>query len=595
MNLHIFENISNQVIFGNNIYHYNKFGIIFLLLSIVLLLFVKRDYKKIKFIILLFTAGLYIFYSDFIDESFVSPRMSFILNNYSSFSFFENFKNQASVEILQTIISAPFLKTTSSIILSYYLTHLFLTLLTIYFFLKILELNKFNNIKDYFTVIVLLFLSFNFFKSSSSGLGLNLMSALIFFSLFCYYQKKIFFHKFTYSILPLIRPDGILYSTIFIIANIANDRKIDVKPIILSLFSFGTYYLVVNFYFDQWPPPPMAFKSFPISSIFGSLQDPLKYYELIIFVKDHLIQLSVIALFILIFFLKFGLSFELYKNFLNKYIYEIFLLIGFIGIFLFYNFLSYHQHGDFRYSMIVTLFLSFIAIKIIFNSKIFNKKHITFLAIISLIHLYYGSSNLYYIFSDKKIAQNTYFESYKFAAIELKNLKIKKDIKIASVEMASFPFYLERDVLDLYGYSNLDISRSNICNFNNLKINPSLLEGEKPDLIFERAVPNNYYYLIGEKKEFKDRVTDLENYLLQDYFSKKENNYGDLNYLLNNYDFILLEYERLASLYLVKKTYLNRFYEVILNNNYKFSQKKTYDKESFLKIYNNIADKNISC
>ena len=66
MNLHIFENISNQVIFGNNIYHYNKFGIIFLLLSIVLLLFVKRDYKKIKFIILLFTAGLYIFYSDFI-------------------------------------------------------------------------------------------------------------------------------------------------------------------------------------------------------------------------------------------------------------------------------------------------------------------------------------------------------------------------------------------------------------------------------------------------------------------------------------------------------------------------------------------------
>ena len=490
MNLHIFENFSNKIEFGNIIYHLNKFGIIFFLISILLLLLSNKDYRKIQFNILLFSAGLYIFYSDFIDESFVNPRMSYILNNHLSFSFFENFKNQASVEILQTIISAPFFKTTSSITLSYYIMHLFLTLVVVFYFVKIIPQEELKQKKNILITLIILFLSFNFFKSSSSGLGLNLMSIFVFFSIYCFYKKNIFFHKLSYSLLPLIRPDGILYAGIFVISNIVHEKKIDLKPIFLSILSFGLYFLIVNFYYDQWPPPPMAFKSFPISSIIENIQDPLKYFEIFVFIKDHLFQLFVICFFALFFMFKFGFNLNLYKNFLSIYIFELSLFLGFIGILLFYNFLSYHQHGDFRYLMIVTMFLSLITLRIIIISKIFKKKYLVLLTSVAITHLYFGLSNLEYIFGDRKIAQNTLFESYKFAAMKLKDLKIEKKIKIASVEMASFPFYLERDVSDLYGYSNLDISKSNLCNFNNSKINPDYIKEEKPDLIFERALPN---------------------------------------------------------------------------------------------------------
>ena len=49
-------------------------------------------------------------------------------------------------------------------------------------------------------------------------------------------------------------------------------------------------------------------------------------------------------------------------------------------------------------------------------------------------------------------------------------------------------------------------------------------------------------------------MQNLENYLLQDYFSKEENNYGDLNYLLNTYDFVLLKYQKSPAAFEIHKT-----------------------------------------
>ena len=92
-----------------------------------------------------------------------------------------------------------------------------------------------------------------------------------------------------------------------------------------------------------------------------------------------------------------------------------------------------------------------------------------------------------------------------------------ENIKIASVKWY-LTLFLERDIKDLFGYSNNSISKAK-SNFYNIKINPNYISNYKPDLIFERSLPNDYFDIINKKKkELIERVIDLKKYTTEDYF-----------------------------------------------------------------------------
>jgi len=591
MNLLILKDTSPLQNFNISILDFNFFALPFLFLAFVYFYTSRANAINTLLSIIILTIGMYVFYSHYIDESFVSPRMSFIFSNYSKLSFFEGNMNQASVEILQTLISSPIFKSTDNIILSYYLIHLLLISLVMFLFVKSFENKIYENKTNSLIFLIILFLSPSFYKSASSGLGLNLLLLLVFLNLYFHYNS-LSLKRFTYLSYPLIRPDGILYSFLLFISDTLYKKKFNFLILGSIFIGFLIYYFFVSFYFSQWPPPPMAFKSFSIITSLKSFAEPKKYFEILIFVKDHFLQFFIISLFLII---NIGYSNKnTFLQFLSQYKFELLLLTGSFGILLIYIFFSFHQHGDFRYSMIVSLLITFISIKFFISIKK-NKIIWISISLISFIHLFFNSSEIRYVFSNQKKAENDLIKSYRYAALKLGELEIKKNVKIASVEMSSFPFYLKRDVYDLYGYSNLEISQNNLCNKNNLKVNPNYIKKLNPEIIFERALPNNYFKLLGEKKEFIDRVKELDKYLLEDYFSKEENNYGDLNFIVTNYNFVFLIHKNSSSFFLVNKKFYNSFLSKLYQSQYKLENEIKFDSEKFLKKYNNIPNKLYKC
>ena len=269
----------------------------------------------------------------------------------------------------------------------------------------------------------------------------------------------------------------------------------------------------------------MEFKSYSISHLINSLSEGSKYFEIIYFLKLHITY--ILLLFLVIFSNIYSHKNNFRKNLLNFLIQNKFIIVqlfSIFGIFLLYNFMSVRQHGDFRYSMVISFF--FIYLILYFFEKYELKIKKNFLKYIMILLLGLGINKSFYFLPISNVyeGQIKLIESYKFSALEMKEIVPKNEnVKIASVEMASYPLFLERDVEDLFGYSNNIISKARKCNFYNIKINPNYISNYKPDLIFERSLPNDYFDIINKKnkKELIERVIDLKKYTTEDYFSHK--------------------------------------------------------------------------
>ena len=146
--------------------------------------------------------------------------MSYVFANSGFLSFFEYSTSQASVELLQTLISGLLFTQVDKIILSYYIVHLFLFLTSYIFIFKILKKNILNNILnksnlDLLILLLILQLPINYIISASSGLGMNLLTLFVVISFYYFHKQKVRTSLTLSTFFPLIRPDGILYSVSF--------------------------------------------------------------------------------------------------------------------------------------------------------------------------------------------------------------------------------------------------------------------------------------------------------------------------------------------------------------------------------------------
>ena len=291
---------------------------------------------KLRFFsLLLITLGYYIYFTNYIDESFINPRISYNLANFGSLSFYENIKNQATVEIFQTIVSNLFFfKDVNAILVSYYITHYILILLSFYFIFKTFE----NYLKsdNFFILVILILSSGNLFKSASSGLGLNLLLLIFTITIYCYHKKKFLF-PFLSGLLPIIRPDGILYSISFLISDIIEKKKISLLLIILPIIGYFFYFIFSFIYYENWPPPPMEFKSYSISHLINSLSEGSKYFEIIYFLKLHITY--ILLLFLVIFSNIYSHKNNFRKNLLNFFIQNKFIIVQLFSILGYFYFI----------------------------------------------------------------------------------------------------------------------------------------------------------------------------------------------------------------------------------------------------------------
>lgn len=585
-------------IFLNNVFGI-WIGLIGLILFIISLLLKKNRYLIFLASNLLILIGQYVYFSDFIDESYVSPRMSYNFSNHGFLSFFEYSLSQASVEILQTIISGLSLKNVDDIIFSYYTVHLIIYIASFIIFIELIKkyfLNK--NSLDFLILSLIIQLPLNFIISASSGLGMNLLTLAIIMSFYFFHLKKLRVSLIFTTFFPLIRPDGILYSMIFLIYYSLNKKLIHYRYFILSIMSFILYGILSFHFYKEWPAPPMAFKNHDISLLFNLSFYDGKILNLFSFFKDHFAYGFIILLFLYYQFNKYKFDIINYFNDDIKSLSLIVLNILFFGILILYLLLSVGIHGDFRYSMIFSLFLSVSSALLYCQINFKNFSMPLLILIILILQIFLNKAEYLYPLSNDYKAKQTIVDSYSKAAQELKKINLNNHI-IASVEMSSFPLYMETDVIDLYGYSNSLITSSSTCNSSFIKINSEYIKEVNPDIIFHQALDKEYFNILNgpdNKYELKNYIShNLDKWLLKDYFSKAENYYGDMNFIVENYDFFFLENNEIYSVYLIKKNKVKYFINEFALTGYTLIKTYFFDEIKFKENYNNTKDLNIKC
>ena len=82
---------------------------------------------------------------------------------------------------------------------------------------------------------------------------------------------------------------------------------------------------------------------------------------------------------------------------------------------------------------------------------------------------------------------------------------------------------------------------------------------------------------------------------MKDYFSKAENYYGDMNFIVENYDFFFLENNEIYSVYLIKKNKVKYFINEFALTGYTLIKTYFFDEIKFKENYNNTKDLNIKC
>ena len=170
MNLYLLnsdEILETYVKIPSNIFIDNFIGPWIILFGFFLFLtsffFKKNKYSIFVVSNLIILFGQYVYFSNFIDESYVAPRMSYVFATSGFLSFFEHSISQATVELLQTLISGLLFTQVDKIILSYYVVHLLIYLTSYIFIFKILKKNILNKSNlDLLILLLILQLPINY-------------------------------------------------------------------------------------------------------------------------------------------------------------------------------------------------------------------------------------------------------------------------------------------------------------------------------------------------------------------------------------------------------------------------------------------------
>ncbi len=556
-------------------FHWGIYLIIFSSFFLFLNLFITNQKNEFNFkfeltYLVLFYSGIFICTLFFIDEVFVNLEHPYNLRNHGIFSNSPAELVNGTVDYLLYLVLTPFAYNREVLVLASYFLFYFIGLLhliLIYFYLKKIEVSN----KFFFIIIFLSYLPFIWLIGKGFG---NSIISLIFLISSIYFLKSN--HKkslLVASLLPLFRPDAILYSGVIFLVNFITKKKIYFAHSFLLIFNFFLYFIITKIYYDQWIPTPMLLKS----SFFDlfSYTDVVHFFNE--FLKVHNISFFIFYLFI-IFFVK--------KNELIKKLIIIYPFLFFI--FLFYSINPGTQLTP-RYS------IGYFLYQILFFVIIFSQKNISFNFFkklefqISFGKFFFGRRLIiltlvinFIILLPLKYIKDT---RYNYSRID--NLAVggqvvdyifPKSWSIAITELNTFGFMNDRNIIDLWGYTNLEIAKSKIYSPVRNKINPNYFLEKKPDIFWFRTYNVNevgYYYAlkIPEKRATTDNM------------SKSTNNLGDMLKVIKYYDMYVLYHGDYETILFSKKSLKSEILDVLINKGFSLKSFGNFKIDLFKSYY----------
>ncbi len=524
--------------------------------------------------------GIYICSNMYIDELFINLEHSWNLFHHGLFSFSPNRMIDGTVEIFYYFLLTPFALGREALIRANYLFGLFIGWLHLLLLWRLLSDKNFD-LKLF--LLILFSINYPLIRIFSNGFGNGLVSLLFFLSIYWQIKGSVNKALLMASTLPLLRPDAVLYSLSVFFVDYVNERKWRLFPIGLLIVSILAYFSLVKIMYGHWVPTPMHFKSFVPCMINLIIIDDLYNFMLYFIGPFHLFFLFV-----------FAISFHLKNDEVNKlspYFLPLF------AIFTFYTFTSFNPIYDGRYYVGFELFQAVFPIlyfdrqhldvKIVDlknklsldTHQIFNKRLLLLFFPILIIFVIVFTLQMRFI--TPYLYQNRVsVDNYSVGGQILDEI-LPSEWAVATTELNTFGFMNNRDVIDLWGYTNPEISYSKIFSTAwRIRVNTEFFLKMKPEVYWHRTERSNAMFDKGE-------IDDIENVLFSNSnINRFLSHLGDMRHVFALYDVIVLGTGEWVNQFFIRKDLSEQFLQILRRKGYIIEKSREIDHKKVERLYN---------
>lgn len=449
----------------------------------------------------------YCYYCAYVDEVYVNLEHAWNLYHFGRFSFSPGHLVDGTVEILYYLLLAPFAWSHAALVRACMVLGLIITLLhtgLCWYFVR--------NMPRLVQVLVLLGFAWNpiFAEIQSAGFGNGLVSLLYFGGLVSIWESRWKTASILTCILPLIRPDALLYNGLLIIAMGIKRRRIPIWAVMGTCISTILFLIAVKIYYGHWILTPVAFKKAPVFEVvrgFRRQLSPLVYglfdhYTLAVFMiliisalgfmkqykpevsAENRLMLRVQLVLILIIYQFYVLTNRYFFAETRRY----YLPMEWLGLLMIAS--------EWALTDLKSLILNPMKLKVTDHAHDpefqFPQRMLISMILIGLVGWCYESGldrwknrpfRLYDRTSPGMVWMIEREDDFSLIA------KLSEDIippnwRIATSELQGYGFMLDREIDPLYGYANRRMAMSKTLSKYGVKTDPAYLDDSKPEIIW---------------------------------------------------------------------------------------------------------------
>jgi hypothetical protein len=591
---------------GSNLWFY---------LSILVLLYSVYEHKlKIKiikdnFLSLLIATFIYLgFFSNtfgLVDEVLVNLEHPYNLYHFGKFSMSPDRMVDGTVEVLYYLLHTPFAQSQSSLVMGNFLISLIVGWLHLFVLWRL-------KITNYFIKNLILLscfsLSFSIIYTFSSGFGNSLVSLLFLIAVYFCLKNQLILSLFVSGLLPLIRPDGILWSLINILTiltvtftlrsktkALSPPKKIYILMVLLPFISTLVYLAVFKYMYGHWIPTPILFKSVKLSML--PMFERQRFLDgLLSWIGTPSKKIALLVLASIILYLVINKHKEIEQGDKIR-ILTVYTLFNSL-VFIFYNFTRatitdfttiyiYSRYWVcFELTLVTLLLITISVAKISVNRQqesLINGAKFLPIFLMSFLVLTSTQKDLNSLMPRNDFVNRT---DEVFAGALTEKI-LPDDFSISTSEMNTFGLMIDRPVIDIWGYTNRSIATSKVCNADKIRNNENF---------FLETLPDVYWPFWFTKFYWAHNYDTVEtSFLNSAHTNKKGNLLGDMNKVLTNYDIFIIKTNGKQSAYFVRKSKSDSLISNLEEKGFKLLRTREIDMKRFSALYNSQKKVQYNC
>lgn len=421
-------------------------------------------------------------------------------------------------------------------------------------------------------VLLLFGLNYPIVAQLSNGFGNSLVSLMFLAAVALHMRGRTTAAVIVASALPLLRPDAILYSYAVLFAIDFGDRDAWKWPRLSRwawpIAAVTVYLFVYRVSYGHWIPTPIGFKSAHPGMVSPSTIRMFAIYAVMALLQPP--QVIGLLAAVAVGFLRD----DPHARFLRR------LLLPMAGVYLFYRF-TRSLLGDFSGDSYARYWLGF-------EQTLFLCVGVVLARASAALEARERWFERTVIFGRLVPAAMVVFVAAGIAWNGARDLRNRSDIayagqiasaivppglSIATTELNGFGLMVrDREIIDLWGYTQPAIARSRILNGDRFRNNPELFLSIKPDVFFA-------YGEIGNVAEIEDYLACFH------HFTKRTNLLGDMMRVLDQYDVLFVRHPQRSVILLVRRAAVPALQDSLVHHSYKLVVRRDLDLPRFRALY----------